>query len=706
LFPHRRQRRPRRCHLGCALILFGCGSAALGKEAQRRQERKAKSDKDKSNLDGEDGTDDIEIDPLDEDLADILNYPLKMAPCGYNASSSQIQFFGSGGYEGSESRWSFSVILTNAYGAASTAVPYPLDLNVKVELTDFGASLGADYGGPPSFTVRIPGGFTSPDEPHYGTASIPLLIDDQLEPFEKFKVTTSIVEYPICGTQTYELGITDMTIVAVDDHVLVPLNTLTFLPNLTANDQVTTPANKIIESFTQPEHGSVAWSVYPFPSLVYTPETGYIGDDSFTYTVIRGVPPNYSRSTAEVHLHVGWKLDLDNDANNDDQITEDDEIVEEYPPGQFVLLNTDDDNGNQTPDWDETDAIEGEDDLVPFNIEWEIGSGPGWDAYNGWHVVLQANADTDIEIWSNPDKTGPISFEETVQGAIYDWTVGQEEPPSVLYLEAGASGTAMLSLNLFGPNWIPSLHPTPTDQDTIYFTFAPIGAEIDLDTDSDNSGTIDGTAAEEADELLEPGKIIARNIDDDNANGRRDYLDQAWFVTPAGLLVPNGDDELQPLQLTVPAGLAGYRVSFIADSNVRLWMSKDKGEDAQVPGTLIIGPQLPTTIYAEGLIGGQARVTMTLRPPAGQGSQPIARDTVLLTVVDFDAVAYRPQTAPFAPFPVPESEEGSGVGIRRNLDDDDGLDGPDGNPADAIVTGENDLIRVDLNRTPLAQPVI
>ena len=42
---------------------------------------------------------------------------------------------------------------------------------------------------------------------------------------------------------------------------------------------------------------------------------------------------------------------------------------------------------------------------------------------------------------------------------------------------------------------------------------------VDLDTDSDNNGVVNQSSGEEAIEMTNPGKVVAYNKDDDNANG-------------------------------------------------------------------------------------------------------------------------------------------------------------------------------------------
>lgn len=66
-----------------------------------------------------------------------------------------------------------------------------------------------------------------------------------------------------------------------------------------------------------------------------------------------------------------------------------------------------------------------------------------------------------------------------------------------------------------------------------------------------------------------------------------------------------------------------------------------------------------------------------------------------LGAIDLDLQAFRPQTSPFKPIPVPANEE---AGIRVNGDDDDGNGLSD--RSQNTVTGENDLVRLLISISP------
>jgi hypothetical protein len=227
-----------------------------------------------------------------------------------------------------------------------------------------------------------------------------------------------------------------------------------------------------------------------------------------------------------------------------------------------------------------------------------------------------------------------VVFTSTPMGLAKLWPAVGSSIPSTLYLEARSTGAINLTLKLLTPGMT-----TAVDQDAVVFT----ALAIDLDTDSDNTGTIERSAIEEADEMLPPGKIIRRNHDDDNGNGNADYDDPAPFVDANNN--PVLDDDLKPLVMSIAnAGqdLTGFTVSFAPSSSaIKLWKTQDKQALLSV---FTIGTHaVPDTIYVEGVDYAQPSVQVTLRDVAGA---VIHLDKVLISVVNLDAVPYRPQTPP------------------------------------------------------------
>jgi hypothetical protein len=157
-------------------------------------------------------------------------------------------------------------------------------------------------------------------------------------------------------------------------------------------------------------------------------------------------------------MHLGPRLDIDNDANNDGAITLEDEeheprhelgFIQPDLPGQYIEPNIDDDNQNDLPDYDELNAVEGEDDLVAFQIAWAVGSVHStFNNFQGWELVLSS----DGRVWSGDDKTGPIVTENAPASANL-WIIGQDEIPSTLYFES-RGGDSLVTLSLRYPDQI------------------------------------------------------------------------------------------------------------------------------------------------------------------------------------------------------------------------------------------------------------
>ncbi|MEM9414030.1 MAG: LamG-like jellyroll fold domain-containing protein, partial [Planctomycetota bacterium] len=86
--------------------------------------------------------------------------------------------------------------------------------------------------------------------------------------------------------------------VAADDHAITRQATAVTIAAL-ANDIDDETATLAVQSFTQPAHGSVVNN--NDGTFTYTPNANYVGDDSFTYTI---VDANGATATATAHLQV------------------------------------------------------------------------------------------------------------------------------------------------------------------------------------------------------------------------------------------------------------------------------------------------------------------------------------------------------------------------------------------------------------------
>jgi hypothetical protein len=368
-----------------------------------------------------------------------------------------------------------------------------------------------------------------------------------------------------------------------------------------------------------------------------------------------------------------------------------------------VLVNLDDDNENGIPDGTEAGPILGEDDLEPFLIKWAPANRPEEpiNNYFGWNVTLIVHGPA--ALWTTADKSGPITLQQFPPGWGVNWVVGVDPIPSTLYLEALSSttpGGIQLHLLLTSPQW------GATDGDTVVFTALDVERpKVDVDGDNNNDGAI----AEDDDPIEEehPGYFLHYNRDDDNRNGSADYLDGPTFVDDQGQ--PMEDDELKPVRFTLlnpEAALPGYRVTFgVGGGTIKLWKTRDK---QPFPLTYVIGTDvLPAEFFVEGVKPGPAAIAAGISNEAGA---VLHRDLIRLFVGYVDLIAHRPQTEgpgygnPFpkaeVPFPY---EEDPGAGIRMNGDDDDGDGTADRSDVNG-VTGENDLLEVDVDTQPKNVP--
>ncbi|MGI8978415.1 MAG: Calx-beta domain-containing protein [Pirellulaceae bacterium] len=450
--------------------------------------------------------------------------------------------------------------------------------------------------------------------------------------------------------------------------------------------------------------------------------------DGLSYTITMTITDDDTGAVSYYKSFPLYLFDLDNDANNDGTISAVDEPFEPVTPGEFlsdpptpgpgryIFPNGDDDNGNQIPDMDEAGPISGEDDLEPFDVIWEEAIRPEILNYKDWTLTLgvlpysEGQYVQNPRIWLTPDKSGtPLIVHNTLSdGYAATWTVGganlnipgdrnADELPKRFYLEAVSLGSIGLRLRLRTPSG------ELVEEDNVAFTAVVPG--VDLDTDSDNTKVVEQSDVEDHDETDRdnitniPGKILYKNIDDDNGNNLEDRAD-APLVDGQGN--PVDDNELAPILLQVnglvPGTEATYTVTLVPSGpQIKVWRTLDK----QTTPLTFVANAVPGILYVEGYDFGQPKLEMQLKNAAGV---IVARDIVKFSVVVTDATGFRPYTVPFALFAVPASEEESpGLGIRRNGDDDDGDGVRDFSQGNGWVMGENDLIRVDLE-TGLSTP--
>jgi hypothetical protein len=161
---------------------------------------------------------------------------------------------------------------------------------------------------------------------------------------------------------------------------------------------------------------------------------------------------------------------------------------------------------------------------------------------------------------------------------------------------------------------------------------------VDLDTDSDNNGNIEGSAAEDLIETTFPGKIVARNSDNDNDNNQLDLDDIP--MTAGAENDPYPDDDLVPLAISVETAIPqtnGFTFTVEVSSNLRLWEERTKDTAILNGHTYTVGiDELPSSqypLFVEGYSVGSGTITGTLKNNAGV---QVNQDSVSFLVVEMD----------------------------------------------------------------------
>lgn len=118
------------------------------------------------------------------------------------------------------------------------------------------------------------------------------------------------------------------------------------------------------------------------------------------------------------------QADLRTDSDNDGDIDDDDEAIEDLPPGVIFPVNSDDDNANGTPDMDEA-PVYGEDDLV--EVQLSSSCDPSDPNAAWWSLSWPVAEPPLLQVWEDPEKTTSL-IENDVS---YIWP-----PPASLWVEA------------------------------------------------------------------------------------------------------------------------------------------------------------------------------------------------------------------------------------------------------------------------------
>ncbi|MGH7199115.1 MAG: Ig-like domain-containing protein, partial [Planctomycetaceae bacterium] len=448
---------------------------------------------------------------------------------------------------------------------------------------------------------------------------------------------------------------------------------------------------------TPPMHGTLALNADG--SFTYTPEAGYVGGDWFTYFAKDGVTGDYAGVTeATVDIDVVRPLaDIDVDSNNDDWIDPEDDValggtddpIEEELPGALIGLNDNDDNGNLTHDLDEFPFLDSlgnpaNDDLTAVHLEIDELYAPMGSLPDLTDFTVALTATGGVKLWDSQSKQTHYS----------NWVFAYNDLPEWVYAEGYTVGEATLTLALLNP----AGGQVSADD-------AKMGVgNVDVDIDSDNTGVLDGSKAEDEVEGAVPGKVLALNDDDDDGNGSPDLSDPGPFAV--------ADDELKPVKLkySIAGAATGayYKIKITYDTNdFKLWKTQKK-EGFIASGTEYqIGTDtVPQMFFVEGkaLGNGAIKAVLSYHDPALTVNKQVDEDHVVASVIDPDLIAYRPQTEgllygkPFGKHLVPYwDEEDPGAGVRRNGDHDNGnAQVEDRSITNTAIPGENDLIEVDI----------
>ncbi len=141
------------------------------------------------------------------------------------------------------------------------------------------------------------------------------------------------------------------------------------------------------------------------------------------------VTVNYTRRNAtsedKVVLSV-FAVDLRIDSNNDGEITYDDDPIEDSNKrmGALVAFNEDDDNDNDTPDYDDSGSLSGENDLEKVEIKIFPENLPG--DYVAELLAAEEKGKDNIKVWLDESKSQAVELP-------YSKPVG--EFPKVVYVE-------------------------------------------------------------------------------------------------------------------------------------------------------------------------------------------------------------------------------------------------------------------------------
>jgi large repetitive protein len=118
-----------------------------------------------------------------------------------------------------------------------------------------------------------------------------------------YKVCDNSTPTPVCGTAVVTVTVGTSTVVANPDTATTPFNTPVTV-NVIANDTTSgAPLNPSVTPTTQPAHGTATCDAAG--NCTYTPNAGYAGNDSYTYTVCDTSSPTPQCAITTVAVQVG-----------------------------------------------------------------------------------------------------------------------------------------------------------------------------------------------------------------------------------------------------------------------------------------------------------------------------------------------------------------------------------------------------------------
>ncbi|NOZ41038.1 MAG: hypothetical protein GXP24_12560 [Planctomycetes bacterium] len=336
-------------------------------------------------------------------------------------------------------------------------------------------------------------------------------------------------------------------------------------------------------TLNNPSNGTVTLDDDSDGSFTYTPNPGFIGVDSFTYTIEHytgDFDENdiwLTSNEGEITIAVGprYVSDLDTSVPDED---------ENDPPGEYVVWNQDDDNDNGIEDYlDINGPVQGEDDLV------EISIGP---FFRDDQYLLDYRFEFDVlgvRLWDSADKQFEI---------VHNTQYLQADLPDTVYAEnfndtGGLVWLKILHSGLFvDPGGIDNV---ATDK----VLFSGVSADLDIDSDNNNGFALpDGSAWEEEleDNTYGLGKLVLQNY------GTDDPGEDAQSFTPIVFRLSTGLDPNLQLRIDYnPLGTAGF---------INLWKANKSAVDPLV--TASGTPQAGTPNAANGGLLVTPNTTYTL----------------------------------------------------------------------------------------------